>query len=155
MVPPANPKACWGMWDETGVTKAKSQPRVALPTVPGSWDASVHAALKYVLLLLGAEVQRVEQLPTTAQQGKTREATALLRSGWVGQWDQLVTSGLRLTRPLICCHDDAVVGVHFKPLSMRLLSLLPATPSFLHTVGWGAGDTGLQLEDFNAKGRGF
>lgn len=42
MVPQANPKACWGVWDETGVTKAKSQPYVALPTVPGSLDAPVH-----------------------------------------------------------------------------------------------------------------
>lgn len=55
------------VWDETGVTKTKSQSCVALTTAPGSLEASVHAALQYVILLRGAEAPREQQLPTAAQ----------------------------------------------------------------------------------------
>ena len=65
--PSGKPKGLLGVWDETGVTKTKSQPCVALTTVPGSLEASVHAALKYVILLHGAEAPREQQLPTAAQ----------------------------------------------------------------------------------------
>lgn len=86
MVPRANPKACWGVWDETGVTKAKSQPYVALPTVPGSLDASVHAALKYVLLLHGAEAKREEPTSEKCPQlhSRAKPEWPLLSSGQAG-----------------------------------------------------------------------
>lgn len=140
MVPWANPKACWGVWDETGVTKPKSQPYVALPTVPGSLDASVHCFSYMELRPSERNPQARSAHSCTAGQNQSGHCSP--QSHWAGQWDRLVTSELRLTRPLNC-HDDAVTGVHFKPLSTRLLRILPATPGFLHTVGWGAGDTGL------------